>query len=190
MPITESFWDFSVRTYRCDGVPQACLGLQKETGADVNALLFCCWVGATRGKFQAATYAAVMAFSNSWADHVVRPLREVRTWMKITGCPDPLVPQEECMSLRERIKLVEFEAEQLQENVMQSMLDSSPAVAISSSDQVHAAVFNLQRYCSSENIHWEDKTQKRLIVILQAAIPDAADIVSFPLHLGGHPSSA
>lgn len=190
MPITESFWDFSVRTYRCDGVPQACLGLQNECGTDVNVLLFCCWVGASRGEFQTATYETVMAFSRSWADHVVRPLRSVRTWMKTTACPDPLLPGEECMDLRERIKRVEFEAEQLQENVMQSMLDSIPPVAMSATEQVHNAVLNLQRYCSSENISWNDKTQERLIRILRAALPHAANIINFPLHSEGRPANA
>lgn len=190
MLLTESFWDFSVRTYRSEGVPQACLGLQNETGADVNVLLFCCWVGASRGEFQTAAYDAVMAFSHSWADNVVRPLRSVRTWMKIAGCPDPLLPKEKCMSLRERIKLVEFEAEQLQENVMQSMIDTSPPVAMCNTEQVQSAVLNLQRYCLTESISWDDKTQTRLIVILQAALPHAASIINFPLHPLGRPSSA
>lgn len=191
MLLSESFWDFSVRTYRSEGVAQACLALQNETGADVNVLLFCCWVGASRGEFQNAEYAAVMAFSNAWADKVVRPLRGVRTWMKLEGCPDPLLPNDKCMSLREAIKRVEFEAEQLQENVMQSIVDSKPLVAMSNSGQLSAAVLNLQRYCAAEGIAWDDKTQNRLIIILQAALPHAAGSINFPLHPPpGRPANA
>ena len=35
----EGFWDFSVRTYRTPGVPDACLSLQNDYAADVNMLL-------------------------------------------------------------------------------------------------------------------------------------------------------
>jgi len=190
MLLSESFWDFSVRTYRSEGVAQACLALQNESGADVNVILFCCWSGASRGEFQNTEYDAVMAFSKPWADKVVRPLRSVRTWMKLSGCPDPLLPNEKCMSLREAIKRVEFEAEQLQENVMQSIIDSQPPVAMSNTGQVSAAVLNLQRYCAAEVIAWDDKTQNHLIIILQAALPHAAGIINFPLLPPACPANA
>ncbi len=47
--MSESLWDFSVRTYRGEWVSAACLALQDERGVDVNMLLYCCWHGATRG---------------------------------------------------------------------------------------------------------------------------------------------
>ena len=40
------FWRYSLGFYRRSGVEQACLGLQNTCGADVNLLLFCCWMGA------------------------------------------------------------------------------------------------------------------------------------------------
>jgi len=132
----QSFWRFAVRCYRCEGVPEACLALQDQHGADVNVLLFCCWIGATRGEFKYQDLNAVLTFSRRWANQVVRPLRAVRTWMKVTGCPDALVPGDSCMALRERIKNVEFEAEQLQENVMQSILEHIPPLATDAADQV------------------------------------------------------
>ncbi len=181
MKATESFWDFSVRSYRTDGVPAACLELQNKSGADVNALLFCCWLGATRGEIQTDTYNTVMTFSNNWADHVVRPLRSVRSWMKTSGCSDPLLPEETCMALRERIKRVEFESEQLQENVMQSMVESIPLASLSNSEQIRAAVFNLQHYCLAENIPWDHTTQTRLSLILQAAFPHNTEEINLPL---------
>jgi len=49
----ERFWDFSVRTYRTEGVPAAGLSLQNDYGADVNMLLYCAWIGATVGPFDA-----------------------------------------------------------------------------------------------------------------------------------------
>lgn len=188
--MAESFWDFSVRTYRSEGVAQACLELQNETGADVNVILFCCWVGASRGEFKTADYDAVMAFCHSWADQVVRPLRGVRSWMKLTGCANPVLPQQDCLDLRERIKQVEFEAEKLQENVMQSLLESCPPVALDSRAQTAAAVLNLQRYCVAESIAWDEQTQARLMLILKAALPQGAGHINLPLLALRHPSNA
>jgi uncharacterized protein (TIGR02444 family) len=176
MTTPESFWNFAVRTYRCEGIPEACLALQNERGADVNVLLFCCWVGATRGEFEIKTFDRMLEFSRAWADRVVRPLRNVRTWMKIEGCPDPAMPVESCMNLRERIKKVELEAERLQENVMQSMVDTIPGVTLSVAEQARAATLNLRRYCEAEGIDWDHETQTRLDVILRAAIPHGAGL--------------
>lgn len=175
MTTPESFWTFAVRTYRCEGIPEACIALQNERGADVNVLLFCCWVGATRGEFEIETFDRMLEFSRAWADRVVRPLRNVRTWMKIEGCPDPAMLTESCMNLRERIKKVELEAERLQENVMQSMVDTIPGVTLSVAEQAHAATLNLRRYCEAEGIDWDHETQTRLDVILRAAIPHGSD---------------
>jgi len=171
MTKTESFWNFAVRTYRCEGIPKACIALQDERGADVNVLLFCCWMGATRGEFEIETLDKVLEFSRAWADRVVRPLRSVRTWMKIEGCSDPAVPAESCMKLRERIKKVELQAEQLQENVMQSLVDTIPGVSLGVTEQARAAELNLRRYCEAERIEWDHETQTRLETILRAAIP-------------------
>ena len=44
-----SFWEFSLRVYGGRGVAEACLALQDECGADVNMVLYCCWVGASGG---------------------------------------------------------------------------------------------------------------------------------------------
>ena len=171
MTTPESFWNFAVRTYRCEGIPDACLALQDERGADVNVLLFCCWMGATRGEFETESFDRVLEFSHAWADHVVRPLRSVRTWMKIEGCSDPAMLAESCMTLRERIKKVELQAEQLQENVMQSIVDAIPGVTLGVSEQVRAAIANLNRYFTAEGIDWDSETQTHLDLILQAAIP-------------------
>jgi uncharacterized protein (TIGR02444 family) len=167
----ESFLNFAVRAYRCEGIPKICLALQDERGADVNVLLFCCWMGATRGELESKTLNMVLEFSHSWADRVVRPLRKVRTWMKLEGCTHPTMPVESCMNLRERIKKVELEAEQLQENVMQSLVDSIPVVTLSVSEQTRAAALNLRRYCEAEGIDWDKPTQTQLDTILRAAVP-------------------
>ena len=176
MTTPKSFGNFAVRMYRCEGVHEACLALRDERGADVNVLLFCCWMGATRGEFEIETLDKVLKFSHAWADRVVRPLRSVRSWMKNEGCLDPDIPVERCMSLRERIKKVELEAEQMQEIVMESLVKTIPEATLGVTSQARAAMLNLRRYCEAEGIDWDHATQIHLDVILQAAIPHAAGL--------------
>jgi len=85
------------------------------------------------------------------------------------------------MALRERIKNVEFEAEQLQENVMQSILEHIPPLATDAADQVVAAAFNLRFYCRTEGIDWNGQTQTYLTTLLGAAIPQGAGRASAAL---------
>ena len=54
-----AFWDFSLEAYARPGVAPACLDLQERHGADVNLLLFACWLSASgRGALDAALLAA------------------------------------------------------------------------------------------------------------------------------------
>ena len=162
----ESFWDFSVRTYRTDGVPDACLALQNEHGVDVNLLLYCCWVGATVGEFSDRLFTQATAWSADWASHVVIPLREARTWMKHTGCVDDAVPTDACMRLRENVKSVEFGAEKLQQDVLESFASVSPQAA---SDVQANVAANLGRYLAHINVEESADVKEKLQVIVAAA---------------------
>lgn len=169
MTNTESFLNFADRTYRCKGVPDACLALQNNYGADVNVVLFCCWMGTTRGEINAETFDDLLKFSHLWADNVVRRLRHARSWMKTEGCPVPDT-REGFTNLRERIKLVEIEAEQLQENIMQSIVETIPLVLLSVDEQVRTAMQNLHRYCAIESIKLTPEGVVHVDVVVNAGI--------------------
>lgn len=175
MTSSERFWNFSVRTYRKEGVPAACLALQDERGADVNVLLFCMWVGATRGELEDQVYSAALRYSEEWCKNVVAPLRRVRTWMKLEGCHSPPTPSDECMALREKVKGVEFAAEKMQEETLESLLAHVPAVDLPLSRQVDCIAKNLRRYCADKGIQLDDWSVERLATIARAAAqaPDA-----------------
>lgn len=167
----EKFWDFSVRTYRTEGVPASCLALQDENGADVNYLLFCCWYGSMYGPFTEGFFESSLAFSQEWAVNVVVPLRQVRTWMKHHGCTDARVAEEACMQLRERIKGVEFRSEQMQEEMLQELAGSLPGPAVSLDERLNAATGNLRRYCEAMDIDINPTVSAHLYRILVAAFP-------------------
>ena len=171
----ESFWDFSVRTYRTSGVSEACLSLQNDQGADVNMLLYCCWVGAAVGTFDDELFSRASEYSARWAENVVIPLREARTWMKHTGCTAEPTPTEDCMQLREQVKSVEFAAEKMQQQVLESLLSvkKSPTAAEQLIDDVAA---NLKRDLESIGIQRSTEVRRRIAEIVGAAFPVADEL--------------
>ncbi len=168
MPETQGFWDFSVRTYYGAGVQEAFLALQNERGVDINMLLFCIWLGRTHGEFSDSLFAAACDFSVSWARHVVVPLRNVRTWMKGAGCHDGAVPVQDCMDLREKVKGIEFAAEKLQEEVLESLCADHPRAQQSAAQQLAAATSNIRRYCACLGIAVEGRVAEQVGLIMAA----------------------
>ena len=174
-PAPEAFWDFSLRTYGCSGVPQACLALQDEYGADVNLVLYCCWAGARAGALDAAGFDAAGAFSREWAAQVVHPLRAVRRWMKNDGCDNGPVDTPACLALREQVKAVELAAEQLQQLTLASLpLPAAPAAGPSGAG-LAAVAANLRRYCRGAGIPLNATVIARLVVIVDAALAPASE---------------
>jgi uncharacterized protein (TIGR02444 family) len=167
----EGFWDFSVRTYRSDGVAEACLSLQNDHGADVNMLLYCCWAAGIAGTFTPDQFAEASEFSASWAGNVVKPLRSARTWMKHTGCIEDKVPTDDCMELREKIKSVEFAAEKMQQHVLESLLPASQSPNIASEQLFKDVVANLARYAGEAGIDISHDVRGKLVIIIAAAYP-------------------
>ena len=169
----ESFWDFSVRTYRTSGVSEACLALQNDQGADVNMLLFCCWVGAAVGPFDDELFSRASEYSARWAENVVIPLREARSWMKHTGCTAEPTPTEDCMQLREQVKSVEFAAEKMQQQVLESLLSVEKSHAAATDPLIDDVAANLKRYLESMDIQRSADVCRKVAEIVRAAFPGA-----------------
>jgi uncharacterized protein (TIGR02444 family) len=168
----EGFWDFSVRTYRTPGVPEACLSMQNDHGADVNMLLYCCWVGAAAGPFDDELFRRASGYSARWAENVVIPLREARSWMKHTGCIAEPTPKESCMQLREQVKTVEFAAEKMQQQVLESLLSVEKSHAAATDPLIDDVAANLKRYLEGLDIQPAIEVRKKLSIIVCAAFPD------------------
>ena len=167
----EGFWDFSVRTYRTDGVPDACLSLQNDYGADVNMLLYCCWIGAYIGQFDPDLFARASAFSTQWADRVVVPIRSARTWMKQSGCDTEPVPTDACMMLREEIKSVEFAAEKMQQQVLESLVSIDQSRNDAAEQILEDVLANLNLYAGFAGIDVCDDVRQKFSIIIDAAFP-------------------
>ena len=169
----ESFWDFSARTYGTNGVPEACLSLQNDHGADVNMVLYCCWIGVHFGNFDDQLFELACRFSETWAENIVRKLRSARMWMKHTGCLNNDVPFDSCMRLRKKIKGIELDAEKAQQDVLASYpRPEDLRNSASPNERLDDAVANLTRYCAYAKVDLRDDVRDKLAIILRAVLQD------------------
>jgi len=150
MQESSSFWSFSLRFYAAPGVADVCLDLQDRFGVDVNILLYLLWQ-AQRGRRLAKTEVEqLIALSQDWQLHVVRPLRDARRFLKDPG---PIWSSPEVASLRQRLKQEELIAEHLQQDAMEAAF-SNPGEA---DDSVVAAKANCEAYAGILKVDFPDQ---------------------------------
>ena len=138
------FWRFSLRIYGMPGVPAACLTLQDGSGVDVNVLLFGLFAASQGRQLATAEVVAIADAIEPWRLNAVVPLRGVRRFLKET--PQGFEAQD-IPALRQRVKLMELEAERLQQEVL---FASWPMTALGApASATEAARVNVGTYASA-----------------------------------------
>ncbi len=107
-----------------------------------------------------------MQFSYSWARQVVVPLRAVRRWMKDSGN----ALSDSVSLLREQIKVVELDADCLQENVLESFVSGGEVEGLKPKDQLLASANNIKRYCTDVGVRLDELATEKISILLEAAI--------------------
>ena len=135
-----SFWATSLAIYRQPGVSEACLALQDQSGADVNAILFAFWAACEGHTLGVVDFERLEAATREWRSQVVQPLRVVRRALKVLGVTT------EALRLRDSVKAAELEAERQQQGIMESLLAAGTGDAATS--VVDRARINLAAYAA------------------------------------------
>lgn len=169
---SEKLWEFAVRTYSTPGVSDACLTLQNRYGADVNMLLYCCWISDRLGAFPPELFTRATEFSSEWVSNTVVPLRSARTWMKDADFAAESVPTEDCMRVRQEIKTVELESEKIQLQVLESMVTPKQTPDSGQERIIGDAVINLKLYISNRDIGFDEDVKHLCEVVIAAAFPN------------------
>jgi uncharacterized protein (TIGR02444 family) len=114
-----SFWRFSLRTYRAAGVQEACLWLQDHCGADVNLLLFCGWTGREGRQLHRPELRCAMACVGSWQSEVIAPLRLARRGLKTASVDERTAAL--ALPLRKRFLALELALEHVEQSLLQEL---------------------------------------------------------------------
>ena len=137
MSVGQGFWDFSLAVYRQAGVPEECLALQERLGADVNLLLLCAYLGATRNAVvDRNDIEAAVTASTAWHVDVVRNLRAARQALKPWDEGRDKELQDSSRTLRSAVKKLELDAERIEHDLLANWANgrnfklSSPDAAV------------------------------------------------------------
>ena len=112
---TTPFWRFSLNFYRQAGVSEACIALQDQCGVDVNLLLFLFWLADGGRLLSPAEVRRLDDAVRPWRELTIIPIRDVRR--KLKGAPTPVDPARQ-EALRDKVKAIELEAEELQQQAL------------------------------------------------------------------------
>jgi uncharacterized protein (TIGR02444 family) len=106
----EQFWEFSLAIYCKQQVAAACHSLQDRRGADVNILLFGCWLATQGCRLNDTGFKAAIAAVEDLRSHVIEPLRKVRRRLKKRF---PEIAKIDKQSINHAVMSAELECERL-----------------------------------------------------------------------------
>lgn len=138
-------WDFSLRVYRGEHVPRACLTFQDTRGADVNIALLCCFLGFSGIRIDREAVEKVDTLVAGWRAEAVIPLRTLRRTLK--QAVGPVLP-EDAEALRRQIQSSEIEAERLEQQVLFHALERLPGKNARDAEPSGVARMNLLAYAA------------------------------------------
>lgn len=119
-----ALWRFALEFYALPEVAEACLTLQDEAQIDVIQLLAVIYADLVRhAPLSSDDVATLNRHAQEWRAATVRPLREVRRFLKPARDGFP----EERHLLREKVKAAELLAEQIQLAMIEQWLDRREA---------------------------------------------------------------
>jgi len=155
------FWDFSTRLYEMNGVAEICLELQDQLNLDVNIVLFCFWGAHIENTPSELQWEEISEFSRDWKKNIVQPLRRVRNSLKLEINNYPSTQDFE--TLRKQVKNDELAAEQIQQEIIQSKIETTDLKfqTFSRSD----AMKHLAYYLAEEGIVLTDELNNKLDAI-------------------------
>ncbi|MGB7034166.1 MAG: TIGR02444 family protein [Xanthobacteraceae bacterium] len=153
------FWRFSLNFYRQAGVSDACIALQDGCGVDVNLLLFLVWLASEGRQVSPQEVKTFDDRVRSWRELTIVPIRDTRRKLKgATTLVDP--SQQE--AFRNKVKAVELDAEQLQQEALYNFTRSGPLGA--KADPSAAARANIAAYEKAMGLNFRHGATAALFV--------------------------
>lgn len=167
-----AFWDFTLESYRREGVQQAVIALQDRRGADVNVLFFCCYVAAEgRGRLRPEDFAAAEAEIEPWRRQVTLPLRALRDRIKGTEALWSLPGAAEA---RGKVLGAEIESERVAQGLLERLIPAGDADRRAEQARLRDAVENLWGYLAFLTVEPDARDHEALGRLLWGTFPDCS----------------
>ena len=168
-PSDNPLWLFSLKVYGNPDVEPACLRLQENAGADVNLVLFCCWLGlADYGQVAAPQLRDLLIATSRWHEKSIGPLRALRRDLK--GNFDP-VSSNLGEATRQKVLAAELEAERALQGVLFESVQHLAGNDKTDQQRGEDALANVTTYFQLADIAEDEAVRQDVLAIVRASIP-------------------
>ena len=113
-------WLFSLKFYSYQRFRESLLAFQDFSGANVNIVLYLLWLASHRRFISLDEVGKIISSTKSWNEEIVKPLRQMRQNLKKNK--DGFF-SEDILSLREKVKTLELEAEKIEQRTLFNAYD-------------------------------------------------------------------
>lgn len=164
------FWNYSTQIYQLAEVESSCLHLQNCFEADVNILLYCCWLAEQGIELDAQDIQRLIAATQPWQTSMIKPLREARKMMKqhIIAMPSEMLEQTIA-----NISEMELNAEHMAQLSLEKVIHLKTRPKNSEKSPVEISAHNLALYSQAlESIPADSNIMSELGVLLDAVFQD------------------
>ncbi|MFM9886425.1 MAG: TIGR02444 family protein [Burkholderiales bacterium] len=142
---TPTIWPYVLRLY---GVPEfgpAGIALQDSVGADVDILLYLCFLADRSRQARQDDAARIDASIKAWRENVVKPVRALRRQLKDGIAPVPLAVSD---PIRNIVKNIELDVERIQLEALEREFPAE-SMAASNLDRQALARENVMAYAAT-----------------------------------------
>lgn len=163
-------WNYSTQIYQLAEVESSCLHLQNNFDADVNILLYCCWLAEQGIELNAQDTQQLIAATQPWQTTMIKPLRAARKAMKQHIMALPAEKLEQTIS---NISEMELNAERMAQYSLEKAIRLENKQKNRDKNPVEIAAHNLALYCEQlEAVPTDGNIMSELGILLNAIFQD------------------
>ena len=164
------FWTYSLNSYQIPEIEQACLRMQDKFQADVNILLYCCWVGQQKIQLTESDIKKLIVISHPWQSNILVHLRAARHTLKTSPV---IIPDEQREQTRQQISEMELNAEHMAQLALEKAINLRKKSRNKTLTAMECITNNLTLYCLQlDNLSSSESRPAEINTLIEKTDPD------------------
>lgn len=166
---TSELWNYSTQIWTLPEVEEFCLILQDNYDANVNILLYCCWIGDKNLSLNDDDLQTIIDTVQPWQT-IIKPLRDSRKMMKqqLIALPASLIEQ-----TVSNITEMEINAEHMTQLALEKVLLPESISTCGEQNSIKCSLNNIKAYLNSlDSISSADEILPQISQLLSAIFQD------------------
>ncbi|MDH5765093.1 MAG: TIGR02444 family protein [Gammaproteobacteria bacterium] len=161
------FWNYSINTYQLPTIERVCLKLQQLYDADINILLYCCWVGEKHILLDEKDIEKLIYVGQPWQTNILVHIRNAHHTLNTSNVT---LAEDVLEETRKSISEMEINAEHMAQLALEKAINLRNKPRNKHLDSRDCALHNLQHYFQQLKPS-DDKEANRLIQEIIFALP-------------------